>query len=138
MSKPYYIIVTFDVKMNHTMVTIIVLAAASCLFLATNLGSTTVYASIPQHGLSNHHIQNTKSQLVNQQFLCYRSPGCHGMNLAEQVSGKGNSVTGWGDQSSNVQQNQTTQAQQQQQLQPSSNINSNSIQRIPVGISLPH
>jgi hypothetical protein len=90
---------------------IIVFAAASCLFLATNLGSTTVYA-IPQHGLSNHHVQNTKSQLVNQQFICYRSPGCHGMNLAEQVSGKGNSVTGWGDQSSNAQQNQT-------QLQPS-------------------
>ena len=122
-------------KMNHTMVTIIVFAAASCLFLATNVGSTTVYASIPQHGLSNHHIQNTKSQLVNQQFICYRSPGCHGMNLAEQVSGKGNSVTGWGDQSSNVQQNQTTQPQQ---LPPSSNINSNSVQRIPVGISLPH
>jgi hypothetical protein len=140
MSKPYYIIVTFDVKMNHTMVTIIVLAA-SCLFLATNLGSTTVYASIPQHGLSNHHIQNTKSQLVNQQFLCYRSPGCHGMNLAEQVSGKGNSVTGWGDQSSNIQQNQTTQPQQQQQQQqqqPSNNISSNSAQGIPVGISLPH
>ena len=114
--------------MNHTMIAIIIVASTLVIVGTTvaPLIQKEAYASL-KHPL--------KSQILNQQFLCYRSPGCHGMNLAEQVSGKGNSVTGWGDQSSNVQQNQTTQPQQ---LPPSSDINSNSVQRIPVGISLPH
>jgi hypothetical protein len=91
--------------MNHTMIAIIIVAS-TLVIVGTGVAplmQREAYASL-KHPL--------KSQILSQQFLCYRSPGCHGINLAEQVSGKGNSVTGWGDQSSNTQQNQT-------QLQPS-------------------
>ena len=117
--------------MNHTKLAVIIIVS-TLMIVGTSLA-----ALPPLQQQANASLKHPlKNQLLNQQFLCYRSPGCHGQNLAMQNLGKGNSITGWGDQSSNIQQNQTT--QQQQQPQPSSSINSNSVQRIPVGISLPH
>jgi hypothetical protein len=52
---------------------------------------------------------------LNQGDDTYRSPGSQSSNVAIQESGKGNSATAFSDQSSNVQQNQTTLQQQNPQ-----------------------
>jgi hypothetical protein len=99
--------------MNHTMIAIIIVIS-TLVIVGPNVApllQKEAYASL-KHPFKTGSF---KSQLLNQLCMIYRSPYSSCQNVAMQNLGKGNSATGWGDQSSNLQQNQTTQPQQ---LQP--------------------
>src|ERR671928_2119233 len=92
--------------MNHTIKSIIIVAAiASMLVVGMNMFplAQNTYASSHRH----------QDNIANQGDDTYRSPGSQSSNVAIQESGKGNSATAFSDQSSNLQQNQTTLQQPQ-------------------------
>ena len=108
--------------MNHTIKGIVMLAAiASMLVVGINMipSAQNTYASSHKHDefkkASEHKNQQSKGQdnILNQRDDIYRSPGSKSSNVAIQESGKGNSATAFSDQSSNLQQNQTTLQQPQ-------------------------
>jgi hypothetical protein len=108
--------------MNHTIKGIVMLAAiASMLVVGISMIplAQNTYASSHKHDefkkASEHKNQQSKGQdnILNQRDDIYRSPGSKSSNVAIQESGKGNSATAFSDQSSNLQQNQTTLQQPQ-------------------------
>jgi hypothetical protein len=108
--------------MNHTIKGIVMLAAiASMLVVGINmlpLPQNTYASSHKQSEFkkaSEHKNQQSKGQdnILNQRDDTYRSSGSKSSNVAILESGKGNSATAFSDQSSNLQQNQTTLQQPQ-------------------------
>jgi hypothetical protein len=108
--------------MNHTIKGILMLAAiASMLVVGINmlpLPQNTYASSHKQSEFkkaSEHKNQQSKGQdnILNQRDDTYRSSGSKSSNVAILESGKGNSATAFSDQSSNLQQNQTTLQQPQ-------------------------
>jgi hypothetical protein len=94
--------------MNHTIKGIVMLAAiASMLVVGINMIplAQNTYASSHRH---SEFKKASENNILNQGDNSYRSPGSQSANVAIQESGKGNSATAFSDQSSNVQQNQTT------------------------------
>jgi hypothetical protein len=101
--------------MNHTIKGILIVAAiASMLVVGINIIplAQNTYASSHRH---SEFKKASENNILNQGDDTYRSPGSQSSNVAIQESGKGNSATAFSDQSSNVQQNQTTLQQQNPQ-----------------------
>ncbi|HEY6885137.1 MAG TPA: hypothetical protein VI278_13970 [Nitrososphaeraceae archaeon] len=94
--------------MNHTIKGIVIVAAiASMLVVGINMIplAQNTYASSHRH---SEFKKASENNILNQRDDTYRSPGSKSSNVAIQESGKGNSATAFSDQSSNIQQNQTT------------------------------
>jgi hypothetical protein len=108
--------------MEHKKFTIVVIAAVTSLLLAgTNLAPVQSYASSdisrnatsPSDGISEEI--RADLQQINQENLCIRSNTCRQSDVGQNTHGNDNQVTGFVDQSDNIQQsaapttaNQTT------------------------------
>jgi hypothetical protein len=108
--------------MEHKKFTIVVIAAVTSLLLAgTNLAPVQSYASSdisrnatsPSDGFSEEI--RADLQQINQENLCFRSNTCRQSDVGQNTHGNDNQVTGFVDQSDNIQQstapttaNQTT------------------------------
>jgi archaellin len=86
---------------------VIVAAIAAMMLIGPNLTYMQSYATSP-HGKTAKGAFNEarssithKSQHLNQENLCYRTIDCRNSNVAQQIIGNDNSVTGFADQSSN-------------------------------------
>jgi hypothetical protein len=108
--------------MNHTIKGIVMLAAiTSMLVVGINMIplAQNAYAGSHKHdefkkaSASKNQQSRSQDNILNQRDDTYRSPGSKSSNVAIQESGKGNSATAFSDQSSNLQQNQTTLQQPQ-------------------------
>jgi hypothetical protein len=92
---------------------VIVAAIAAMMILGTNL--TTILQqqasassltgplkdSIVKDARAILNHKENHSQHLNQENLCYRSISCKNSNIAQQIDGNDNSVTGFADQSVN-------------------------------------
>ena len=99
--------------MNHTTIAIIMIVSAMVI-VGTNLAPLVqqAHASILTRAFESaiksatrenvHFSLDHKSQHLNQENLCYRSVVCNNSNVAVQTSGNDNSVTGFADQSFNI------------------------------------
>jgi hypothetical protein len=100
--------------MNHTIIALSVFTAMASLLVVANLYSPQAYASVLRHPIRNHFsledLQTKswhKNQHLNQVNICYRSLICNNSNVALQTLGHDNSITGFADQSSTIQQTPT-------------------------------
>jgi hypothetical protein len=102
-------------KMNRTTIAIVIMAS-TMVIVGTNVApllQQQAYAGGHRHDSNvsaDRSIANAKnvkdkqdrrSQHLNQENICYRSDHCNNSNVAQQVSGNDNSLTGFADQSAN-------------------------------------
>jgi hypothetical protein len=112
-------------KMNHTTIRISVAAAiaASILVLGTSLApiiQQQAYAGSQRHPLKQEQsaVQNIRKNIDKRnaeqhadfENLCVRADDCRNSNVGQQIQGNDNSVTGFADQSENIQQLAAAQA----------------------------
>ena len=89
--------------MNHTTIRISILAAiaASMLIVGTSLAPITQQQAYA--GSQSHPLQQKQFIIQNVENLCIRAEECNNSNVGQQVQGNDNSITGFADQSKNIQ-----------------------------------
>jgi hypothetical protein len=85
-------------------ITVIAVAIASLLIAGTILAPTQVSA-ISQRSVSVN--REHRDQHIGQENLCFRANTCRQSNAGQNTLGNDNQVTGFADQSDNLQQTQT-------------------------------